>query len=88
MCIATAAISPKRPKHIEHWRRYVSMRQFNEPRGWELQNMLLVAELNDPRGPECALKKPAACMSAPISRKPTTPTGNAIIPFQRGETEH
>ncbi len=30
---------------IEHWRRYVSMRQFNEPRGWELQNMLLVAEL-------------------------------------------
>jgi L-aspartate oxidase len=30
---------------IEHWRRYVSQRQFNDPRGWELQNMLLVAEL-------------------------------------------
>jgi L-aspartate oxidase len=30
---------------IEHWRRYVLPRQFTDPRGWELQNMLLVAEL-------------------------------------------
>ena len=30
---------------VEHWCRYVLGRQFNEPAGWELQNMLLVARI-------------------------------------------
>ena len=30
---------------IENWRRYVLVRQFEEPAGWELQNMLTVARV-------------------------------------------
>jgi L-aspartate oxidase len=30
---------------IERWCRYVLVRQFNEPHGWELQNMLTVARI-------------------------------------------
>lgn len=30
---------------IVHWSRYVLVRQFDEPRGWELQNMLTVARI-------------------------------------------
>jgi L-aspartate oxidase len=30
---------------VEFWDRYVSTREFAEPRGWELQNMLLVARI-------------------------------------------
>lgn len=30
---------------VEFWDRYVSAREFSHPRGWELQNMLLVARL-------------------------------------------
>ena len=30
---------------IDHWCRYVLPRQFDEPRGWELQNMLTVARV-------------------------------------------
>jgi L-aspartate oxidase len=30
---------------IDHWRRYVLSRQFSDPAGWELQNMLCVASL-------------------------------------------
>lgn len=30
---------------IDHWSRYVLARQFTEPEGWELQNMLTVARL-------------------------------------------
>ncbi len=30
---------------VEFWDRYVSTREFHEPRGWELQNLLLVAQL-------------------------------------------
>ncbi|MBW3598711.1 MAG: L-aspartate oxidase, partial [Planctomycetes bacterium] len=30
---------------IDTWQRYVSMRQFFDPAGWELQNMLLVARI-------------------------------------------
>ncbi len=30
---------------IDRWRRYVGPRQFNDPAGWELQNMLLVAKI-------------------------------------------
>jgi L-aspartate oxidase len=30
---------------IDTWQRYVSMRQFSDPAGWELQNMLLVARI-------------------------------------------
>jgi L-aspartate oxidase len=30
---------------IEHWSRYVQVRQFAEPSGWELQNMLCIARL-------------------------------------------
>ena len=45
---------------IDHWCRYVLPRQFADPTGWELQNMLCVARLmieaalqrrGDPRGP-------------------------------------
>jgi L-aspartate oxidase len=30
---------------IEHWCRYVLGRQFGDPQGWELQNMLVVARI-------------------------------------------
>jgi L-aspartate oxidase len=30
---------------IEHWCRYVLVRQFKDPTGWELQNMLIVARI-------------------------------------------
>lgn len=30
---------------VEYWRRYVSGRQFSDPSGWELQNMLSIAGL-------------------------------------------
>jgi L-aspartate oxidase len=30
---------------VSFWDRYVSDREFSDPRGWELQNMLLVAQL-------------------------------------------
>ncbi len=32
-------------ENIEHWSRYVQVRQFAEPPGWELQNMLCIARL-------------------------------------------
>jgi L-aspartate oxidase len=32
-------------RDLDRWCRYVLVRQFNEPEGWELQNMLLVARL-------------------------------------------
>ena len=32
-------------ENVEHWRRYVLSRQFANPIGWELQNMLTVASL-------------------------------------------
>ncbi len=35
---------------IDRWCTYVLPRQFNEPVGWELQNMLEVSQADDPRG--------------------------------------
>ena len=32
-------------EQVNFWDRYVSDREFAGPRGWELQNMLLVAQL-------------------------------------------
>jgi L-aspartate oxidase len=32
-------------EQAQFWHRYVSVREFNTPRGWELQNLLLVARL-------------------------------------------
>ena len=32
-------------ENINHWCRYVLARQFADPTGWELQNMLCVARL-------------------------------------------
>lgn len=32
-------------KQVDFWNRYVSAKEFSEPRGWELQNMLLVSRL-------------------------------------------
>lgn len=32
-------------RHVEFWDRYVSQREFQQPAGWELQNMLLVSRL-------------------------------------------
>jgi len=32
-------------ENIEHWSRYVLDRQFSDPAGWELQNMLCIARL-------------------------------------------
>jgi L-aspartate oxidase len=32
-------------RQVEFWSRYVAAREFADPRGWELQNMLLVARL-------------------------------------------
>ena len=36
---------PKRGRRVNHWCRYVLARQFADPAGWELQNMLCVARL-------------------------------------------
>ena len=30
---------------VKHWCRYVLARQFNDPGGWELQNMISIARL-------------------------------------------
>jgi L-aspartate oxidase len=30
---------------IDHWGQYVLARQFEEPNGWELQNMLIVSRI-------------------------------------------
>jgi len=32
-------------KQVDFWNRYVAAREFSDPRGWELQNMLLIARL-------------------------------------------
>src|SRR6185295_19111269 len=32
-------------RQVEFWKRYVASREFADPPGWELQNMLLVARL-------------------------------------------
>jgi L-aspartate oxidase len=32
-------------RQVEFWNRYVAAREFTEPQGWELQNMLLVSRL-------------------------------------------
>jgi L-aspartate oxidase len=32
-------------RQVEFWKRYVAAREFADPPGWELQNMLLVARL-------------------------------------------
>jgi L-aspartate oxidase len=32
-------------ENVQHWCRYVLARQFNDPSGWELQNMLILARL-------------------------------------------
>jgi len=32
-------------QQVSFWNRYVGRRFFDEPKGWELQNMLLVARL-------------------------------------------
>jgi L-aspartate oxidase len=32
-------------EQLDHWRRYVLPRQFSDPEGWELQNLLTVARL-------------------------------------------
>jgi L-aspartate oxidase len=32
-------------EQVQFWNRYVSAREFITPRGWELQNLLLVARL-------------------------------------------
>ncbi|MDQ3332753.1 MAG: L-aspartate oxidase, partial [Planctomycetota bacterium] len=32
-------------EQVLFWDRYVSVREFNSPKGWELQNLLLVARL-------------------------------------------
>jgi L-aspartate oxidase len=32
-------------EQVDFWNRYVAVREFNTPRGWELQNMLLAARL-------------------------------------------
>ena len=36
---------PRPPRTIDRWCRYVLARQFTDPAGWELQNMLTVARL-------------------------------------------
>ena len=32
-------------RQVDFWNRYVAAREFPDPHGWELQNMLLVARL-------------------------------------------
>ena len=44
-CAAIARTCWKRPRTIDRWCGYVLARQFTDPDGWELQNMLTVARL-------------------------------------------
>jgi hypothetical protein len=62
---------------IDRWCRYVLVRQFNEPHGWELQNMLTVARDHREVGAWLA-RNPAASTCGPISAKSTTKTGIGI----------
>jgi L-aspartate oxidase len=32
-------------RHVDFWNKYVSTREFQQPNGWELQNMLVLARL-------------------------------------------
>ena len=49
--VAERGRSPRRrgagrgPENVDHWCSYVLARQFADPAGWELQNMLCVARL-------------------------------------------
>ncbi len=61
---------------IDRWCSYVLPRQFNDPKGWELQNMLEVSRLMI--GAALCAKKPAAFMCAAIFLIPTTTTGSGI----------
>ena len=63
-------------ENIDHWCRYVLPRQFADPTGWELQNMLCVARLMIQAGQSA--KKAAAPTCAPTSPNPTTPIGTGI----------
>ena len=65
---------------IRRWCRYVLARQFADPAGWELQNMLTVASLMV----EAALERDESRgvhlrTDFPDSR--TTPTGGGILPW-------
>ena len=44
-CGATRTAWRRRNRASPHWSRYVLPRQFADPTGWELQNMLCVARL-------------------------------------------
>ena len=66
---------PKPPEDIDRWCSYVLPRQFTDPEGWELQNMLAVARLMIAR--RWSGKKPAACTCGPIFRTSTTPMAAA-----------
>ena len=61
---------------INHWCRYVLPRQFADPDGWELQNMLCVRRLMI----EAAIERqgdPRGTRPHRLSRTSTTPSGNA-----------
>ncbi|RPI90370.1 MAG: L-aspartate oxidase [Planctomycetaceae bacterium] len=59
-------------KQVEFWSRYVATREFLDPRGWELQNMLLVSRLiiaaalsrNESRGTHFRSDHPSAIPNA------------------------
>ncbi len=65
---------------INHWCRYVLPRQFSDPGGWELQNMLLLARLMIQSALE--RRKAAAHTSAPTSPTSTTEHWNRHISFR------
>ena len=64
---------------IDRWCGYVLDRQFADPAGWELQNMLCVARLMV-RAAARARGEPRASTCGSISRRPTTSTGGGTFP--------
>ena len=66
------------PESINRWCRYVLPRQFADPTGWELQNMLCVSRLMIEAA--SSGRKPAVPSSASIFPGSTKATGTAILP--------
>ena len=65
---------------INHWCRYVLPRQFADPTGWELQNMLCVGRLMI-EAAIAAAGNPRRALPHRFSRRPTTSIGTGTLRF-------
>ena len=63
---------------VKHWCRYVLARQFNDPGGWELQNMICIARLDD-RGRPGARGEPRRPRPHRLSRGGRSPLESAYL---------